>query len=283
MCVPPAQLEPVTVHKAWGREVWYSGVEARGESKVRLGDRAPIPLSRFLAMHKRRRPVTLLKTLHPERGNLYLEVHERKHEVYVVDAVGPGGGRMLLGACRAGQAPSDRAFRERLLAAARAAETSGRIDDVQAFLNAVTLRVGDAVAIPPGVPHSLLRGVSVVEFQTPVFERKILAASQPVATQDGWDSAEAVELMDLRTRPGVMSPNRAPCQTLATSAAFTVSRHRLDRDEALAVHAWSVGWVVAGELRHGDVAFPARSAWISPQRDELRAVADAEVLVASEH
>ena len=283
MSSPPVQLEPVTVHKAWGREVWYSGVEARGESKVRLADGGPMPLGRFLAMHHRCRPVTLLKTLHPDSGNLYLEVHQRKHEVYVVDAVEPGAGKMLLGACRTGPHASDENFRERLLAAARAAETSARIDGVTAFMHTAELRAGDAVAIPPGVPHSLLRGVSVVEFQTPVFERKILAASQPVTTQDGWDSAEAIELMDLHTQPGVTPASDAPRQTLGTSAAFTVARHRVTRDQALRVDAWAVGWIVAGELRHGDLAFPARSAWISPQRAELRAIADTEVLVASEH
>ena len=48
------------------------------------------------------------------------------------------------------------------------------------LLASTELRVGDVVTIPPGTPHSLLRGVTVVEFQTPVFERRILAATGPV-------------------------------------------------------------------------------------------------------
>ena len=280
----PAQLLPVTVRKPWGREVWYSGIERRGESLVRQGPKS-IPLARYLNAHGRRRPVTLLKTLHPDAGNLYLEVHEHKHEVYIVDAVDeacwPRGGRMLLGTSAA---PDEhRAFRENLLAAARAAEASGRVDDVQAFMRAVPLEVGDAVAIAPRVPHSLLRGVSVVEFQTPVFERKILAASQRVATQQGWDSAEAVDLMDLETQPRVTPANAAARQILAANATFTVTRHRLADGATLTVDGWSVGWVVRGELRHDDLAFRGRSAWISPEQAALRADIATEVLIAHEH
>ena len=282
----PAQLLPVTVRKPWGREVWYSGIEQRGESLVRQGPKS-IPLARYLGAHGRRRPVTLLKTLHPDAGNLYLEVHAEKSEVYIVDAVDasrwPEGGRMLLGINEAKRTKGDRAFRERLLAAAKAAESSRRIDAVQAFMSAVPLAVGDAVAIPPRVPHSLLEGVSVVEFQTPVFERKILAASQPVVTQQGWDSAAAVQMMDLSSRPCVRPASKAGRQALSSGAAFSVTRHRVAEGDALSVSPWSVGWIVAGELSQGETRFGARSAWIAPARAELRAVAATEVLVADEH
>ena len=30
----PARLEPVVIDKPWGREIWYSGIEARGESRI---------------------------------------------------------------------------------------------------------------------------------------------------------------------------------------------------------------------------------------------------------
>lgn len=285
MPTPPALLEPVTVSKPWGREVWYSGVEERGESRVHNGGER-IPLSRFLAALGRSRPVTLLKTLHPDAGNLYLEIHEHKHEVYIVDAVDtacwPAAGQMLLGACVAASGLGEAAFREHLLATARAAEASGQVDGVAALMQAVPLEVGDAVAIAPRVPHSLLRGVSVVEFQTPVFERKILAASQPVATQTGWDSAEAVDLIDLDATPRVTSPNGEPMQTLGAGDAFTVTRHRLATGGTLAATPWSVGWVVSGKLRHDDVAFSARSAWIAPEAAELRADGACETLVARE-
>lgn len=285
MPTPPALLEPVTVHKPWGREVWYSGIEERGESRVRCGGEH-IPLSRFLSTHGRSRPVTLLKTLHPDAGNLYLEVHEYKHEVYIVDALDTAcwsaAGQMLLGADVEASGLGEAAFREHLLATARAAEASGQVDGVAALMQAVPLEVGDAVAIAPRVPHSLLRGVSVVEFQTPVFERKILAASQRVATQTGWDSAEAVDLIDLNAKPRVTSANGEPTQTLGSGDTFTVTRHRLAAGATLAVAPWSVGWVVSGKLRHDDVAFGARSAWIAPEAAELRTDGACEVLVARE-
>ena len=285
MPAPPAQLEPVTVRKPWGREIWYSGVEARGESRVRRDGRV-VPLSRFLADHGRRRPVTLLKALHPDAGNLYLELHEQKSEIYVVDGLDeclwPNGGQMLLGASAGRRAMGEADFRKRLLAAAAAAETSGDLGDVQAFMNAVPLRLGDAVAIEPRVPHSLLRGVSVIEFQTPVFERKILAASQPVVTQQGWDSADAVEMMDLSARPRVTAANGAAQQVLATTPTFTVTRHRLAENAVLATTAWSIAWTVSGEIRCGDARFCARTAWIAPAPVELRAFGKAEVLLAAE-
>ena len=285
MPTPPAPLEPVTVSKPWGREVWYSGIEERGESHVRHhGER--IPLSRFLLTRGRNEPVTLLKTLHPDAGNLYVEVHERKHEVYIVDRVDvtcwPEAGQMLLGASIERSGLGEAAFREHLLAAARAAEASCRVDGVAALMRAVPLTAGDAVAIAPRVPHSLLRGVSVVEFQTPVFERKILAASQRVATQTGWDSAEAVGLIDLEAEPCVTPRNGAPTQTLGAGETFTVTRHRLSAGDTLAVAPWSVGWVVTGAVGNEDVSFGPRNAWIAPEAAVLRAQADCETLIAHE-
>jgi mannose-6-phosphate isomerase class I len=41
--------------------------------------------------------------------------------------------------------------------------------------------------------------VRTVEFQTPVYERKILSFAQKVLTQDEWDTLEAVELMSLES------------------------------------------------------------------------------------
>ena len=285
MPTPPALLEPVTVRKPWGREVWYSGIEARGESRVHHGGER-IRLSQFLATLRRDRPVTLLKTLHPDAGNLYVEVHERKYEVYIVDEVDaerwPEAGQMLLGASVERGGLGEAEFRERMLAAARAAEASCRVDGVAALMRPVPLAVGDAVAIAPRVPHSLLRGVSVVEFQTPVFERKILAASQRVATQAGWDSAEAVDLIDLEAEPCVTPRTSEPRQTLGASDTFTVTRHRLGPGDTLAVPPWSVGWVVDGVLRNDDVSFAPRSAWIASEAAELGADADCETLIAHE-
>jgi hypothetical protein len=61
------------------------------------------------------------------------------------------------------------------------------------------LEVGDVVTVPTLTPHSLQHGVRTVEFQTPVYERKILSFGQKVLTQSDWDTAEAAELMSLES------------------------------------------------------------------------------------
>ena len=63
------------------------------------------------------------------------------------------------------------------------------------------LQVGDVIEVPQRLPHALQHGVRVVEFQTPVFERKILSFAQQVHTQAHWDTAEAVGDMRLLPPP----------------------------------------------------------------------------------
>lgn len=278
----PAALRPVTVAKPWGREVWYSGIEDRGESGV-VTHNGIVPLSKYIDERDRAAPVILLKALQPIAGNLYLEVHETKSEVYVVDRT-DGPGRMLLGArpdvlARMG----DAGFRAAVRRLAGQAETGkADVEAVQAFMNPVDLVTGDAVTIPSRVPHSLLKGVHVIEFQTPVFERKILAASQPVVTQQGWDVDSAVAAMDLSVQPSVEAPAGDRVQVVARAPDFSVTRYRPPPGSAFAVPAWSVGWVVRGAVRCGDRRFPARTAFIVPAAAELRAEADTEVLLATE-
>ncbi len=281
-----AALEPAVVPKPWGREVWYSGIEARGESRVRSAANA-VPLSQYLVAHGRTVPIILLKALQPATGNLYLEVHETKSEVYVVDAVDagqwPDGGRMLLGANPAKRrALGDGRFRAALRAMAQAAEVgSVELCAVEEFMRPVELRIGDVATIAPRVPHSLLRGVDVIEFQTPVFERKILASSQPVVTQDGWDSADAVAIMDIAQQPTVLAAGNEAVEVVATTPEFTLTRYRLRADSMFAVPPWSVGWVVRGAVSDGE-RFEPRTAFVAPAATELRIECDAEVLLAVE-
>jgi hypothetical protein len=61
------------------------------------------------------------------------------------------------------------------------------------------LRVGDVVKVPCLTPHSLQHGVRVVEFQTPVYERKILSFGQKVLTQQDWDTEDAMAIAHLDT------------------------------------------------------------------------------------
>ena len=282
MAEAPAPLRPVTVAKPWGREIWYSGADARGESGVATSA-GVVPLTRYLGERGRTRPVILLKALRPTTGNLYLEVHETKSEVYVVDRV-DGEGRMLLGPrrdvlARLGAAEFRAAVRR---AAGEAQAGRADIETVQSFMDPVDLRPGDAVTIPLRVPHSLLKGVHVIEFQTPVFERKILAASQPVATQRGWDVDAAVAAMDLSVRPTVEPGVGHGVHEIGRAPDFAVTRHRPARGGAFTVPPWSVGWVVRGALRCRGRCFEARTAFVAPEAAELRAGTDTEVLVAAE-
>lgn len=93
----PWRLDCLSVEKPWGRELWYTGIEARGVNAV-LADHGPdIPLPYLLQSLGEsitgvaaEAPV-LLKILapHPEPvfGDLYFELHEQKQEVYIVTDV----------------------------------------------------------------------------------------------------------------------------------------------------------------------------------------------------
>lgn len=278
-----AALEPALVPKPWGREDWFSGVEARGESRVRVAE-GSVPLSEYLAAHGRGAPIVLLKLLRPSLGDLYMEVHQTKHEVYVVDAVDPArwsaDGAMLLGVDQTARgALGDEAFRDVLRRRAEAAEAGHvGVGEVAALLAAVPLRPGDVVAIPPGAPHSLLQGVTVVEFQTPVFERRILAATGPVVTQAGWDVQAAVAAVDLDAQP-VVSRH---CGTAAVAATPRFAVVRFAEGVCRGVPPWSVGWVVAGEVLVGDQRFAAREAFVTAEAASVRSVAGGVAFVAVE-
>jgi hypothetical protein len=107
----PLVLQPCFVDKPWGREVWYTGIEKRGRSLVRSDSgttELPYALGMFpvaLVGMEERAPI-LLKALEPlpqeVLGDLYLEVHQEKWEVYVVLDVNPeawpdGVGRLRSG------------------------------------------------------------------------------------------------------------------------------------------------------------------------------------------
>lgn len=226
----PVLLIPAEVPKPWGREIWLSGIEARGESAVQTAAGA-LPLSQYLALAPRRlcggAHLVLLKILdplpQPVQGDLYFETHEEKQEIYVVTHVDPGAWPDGAGAIRFGMDQElrrrygdDEALRRDYLDAVRAYERVRRaIDDgragddegpereaeLRAAMNAFTalkpLRVGDVVAVPTWLPHSLQHGVRVIEFQTPTYERYIISFAQKVLTQDHWDSAAAIARMRL--------------------------------------------------------------------------------------
>ncbi len=223
----PVRLESVSIPKPWGRELWYTGMEERGESRVVTAE-ASLPLSSYLALAPdrlcRRRPIVLLKILDPTAtpvaGDLYFEVHEEKREVYVVTHVDPtawpdGEGAIRLGMSQSRRAAftDDSAFREAYLAAVKAYETVRRRMDggerlspeietqlreaMDGFTALAPLRVGDVVTVQPWQPHSLQHGVRVVEFQTPTYERYILSFGQRVLTQNHWDTEAVLDRIEL--------------------------------------------------------------------------------------
>jgi hypothetical protein len=105
----PLRLVPVSVPKPWGQEIWHSGVEKRGTSRVELltpgglSVQVPLPyveLALEIAQPERRSALVLLKELDPfdvpYYGELYTEIHLQKSEIYLVTALGPNccpGGR----------------------------------------------------------------------------------------------------------------------------------------------------------------------------------------------
>ncbi|MFV2091307.1 MAG: hypothetical protein ACC642_11665, partial [Pseudomonadales bacterium] len=223
----PVLLVPVHIDKPWGQEIWFTGIEARGESRVRT-DNGTLGLASYLAAAPTRlcdrQPIVLLKILDPKPepllGELYFEVHAEKREVYVVTEVDErawpeGAGRIRFGMnqTRRAEFADDESFRRAFLESIEryeairqsidsgetgleAAERDAREQTV-AFTDYRALRTGDVVTVPAWVPHSLQHGVQVVEFQTPSYERHIISFAQQVTTQDHWDSATAIARMHL--------------------------------------------------------------------------------------
>lgn len=252
----PLPLVVTAIAKPWGRELWYTGVEARGV--CRFGDdraSAPIPWLQAVlpndAAGTPGRPLVLLKVLDPSPdeviGDLYFELHAEKREVYVVTHVDSrawpdGTGYIRYGFCpeRIAAAGSEAAFRQAYRNAVAAYEAvRRRIDGVtdpntvpshlreeelrlreamDAFTYRRPLRVGDVVVVPLNMPHSLQHGVRTIEFQTPVYERKILSFAQRVLTQDHWDTEEAVAVMRLQP------PEPAPFERLPAGAGVCCER-----------------------------------------------------------
>ena len=113
----PLVLAPVLIPKPWGREIWFTGIEARGQSEV-VGDGGTAPLQWLLSVAAEHVlgaasvPLNLLKILDPlpdpVYGDLYFELHRQKNEVYVVSGIDPSSWPRGQGAIRFGFAPGVR-------------------------------------------------------------------------------------------------------------------------------------------------------------------------------
>lgn len=315
----PLLLAPVIVPKPWGREIWFTGIEVRGQSGV-VGDDGKTSLHWLLSIAERdvfgnaRAPLNLLKILDPlpdpVYGDLYFELHRQKSEVYVVTGIHPDSWPEGRGAIRFGLAPgarrehaADGDFRAAYLADVQAYQRIRRsIDAVQdgwrceegfapnAPVSAATLRrwraalppalrlqeahtreamdrhthlaplhVGDVVQIPPLLPHALQHGVRTVEFQTPVYERKILSFGQKVLTQNYWDIEEVIDEMRLDAPPTSDIVVLAETSTLrheriASFPDFVVERLRMSpasKWEMETGGAYALAMVVTGVV-HAD-------------------------------
>ena len=311
----PVKLEPVTIAKPWGREIWHSAIEARGESAVRTAA-GSVPLSQYLEAAGIEAPVVLLKVLDPDPtpvlGDLYFEVHERKREVYVVTAIDPtawpdGCGRIRLGMNQARRQAygNDAAFRAAYLEAVRAYEQERRAIDrgerprgdverekralMEAFTASSSLRVGDVVALPPWMPHALQHGVRVVEFQTPTYERRIISFAQKVATQGHWDSEEAIARMSLDPPPPPSFEEVAPgVERIATFDDFGVWRAALRPHGPVALPPdapYALCMAIGGAVQVGGLRLAAEQACLVPraslQRHDLRGEQGAICLLAA--
>jgi hypothetical protein len=303
----PLPLEPVAVAKPWGRELWYTGVEQRGVSAVgRDGVESPLPwLMAVLPQGQGAVPLILLKILQPYnepvRGDLYFELHREKREVYVVTHVdeqawpdGVGYLRYGFSADKLARYPDDKAFRTDYLSAVQAYEAVRRSIDAMPREELATSEVlhrearlrnamddftylrpviaGEVIAVPLLLPHALQHGVHAVEFQTPVYEREILSFAQRVLTQEHWDTAAALDSMQL-----LAPPDPAPLllqqgpglrlERVAEFEDFQVRRLTLARGVSLSyevVADYCLLLVIAGQIELGDTLYGAEQAALLP-------------------
>lgn len=123
------------------------------------------------------------------------------------------------------------------------------------FIAIKPLSIGDVVRVPCFTPHSLQHGVRTVEFQTPVYERKILSFAQKVLTQAHWDTEAALEALELD------APAEAPLARLEKTSKwlreevvrfndFVVERITLEQGAHMNLPSghYRLVMVIAGEL-----------------------------------
>lgn len=304
-------LLPLAIAKPWGQEIWYTGVEARGVCCFRQGHlKTPIPWLQAAVpgsgLGNEAEALVLLKILDPLAqpvvGDLYFELHEEKQEVYVVTHIdkdswpdGVGYIRMGFDRQKLDSFGGDKAaFRLSYLAAVKAYEAVRReIDalpsgtrvlpeqqdresrlriDMDNFSQLSPLVVGDVVKVPLLTPHSLQHGVRTVEFQTPVYERKILSFAQRVLTQNHWDTQEAVELMVLEQAPEddfvlIESASGIQVERIVDFSDFDVCRVSLTEGASMsfaAIPSYALIMVIQGKLSAGGVDWEAEEALILP-------------------
>ena len=132
---------------------------------------------------------------------------------------------------------------------------------MERFTQMHELALGDVVVIPRFTPHALQHGVRAVEFQTPVYERKIVSFAQKVLTQKDWDTEAALAVASMQPYEpalfGVEPLASGDCmrEKIVDFDDFVVWRYRLSGDTSvsldLAEQRYAVIMAVEGDLLLG--------------------------------
>ena len=145
------------------------------------------------------------------------------------------------------------------------------VDSLLGSLNRISVRPGDVVYVPAGVPHALGAGVLIAEVQEPTdFSLLCEWSGFPIASEDshlglGWDAA--VDALDLRAHEPVRS---LPPES---SAFFAVD------DRAEASGRFAILLIIAGAGRlDGAEAGPGDAFAVPAVAEELRVEGDLRVL-----
>lgn len=172
------EVEPISIPKPWGQEIWYTGIEERGVACFTAqGFSAPIPwvLSTLPTVFcgNSQKDLILLKILDPYSdpafGDLYFELHQEKREVYVVTGIDPVAWPSGKGAIRFGfnqekrkQYSSDASFRTGFLEAVNDYEDIRRkIDDcIDSFRRRDD--IGENQLVDNGIANTWLNEVPAV-------------------------------------------------------------------------------------------------------------------------
>ena len=143
---------------------------------------------------------------------------------------------------------------------------------MEAFTHMRPLEVGDVVVVPLHMPHSLQHGVRTIEFQTPVYERKILSFAQKVLTQGHWDPEEGVQLMRLlppeeQAFESVYEEPGVTCERIVDFSDFEVRRIKVDagaRHSVPVLPHYSLLMLVEGHCPVGALSLGPEEAAIIP-------------------
>lgn len=192
------------------------------------------------------------------------------------------------------QAGQDVARREALLAELPEALTSQERrlrTEMNGFTALRPLRVGDVVKVPTDTPHALQHGVRTIEFQTPVYERLIVAFAQKVLTQSHWDTDAAVAKMLLDTPPQpaseiLLDDSGVRVERIVDFADFEVQRYRVQPGSELVLPSpdqYSVIIVIQGTLPIGPCGLGPEQALLLPNtHPEVRLVYQAQATAVEE-